>query len=413
VLAKGSAVARLERVVEGLMAHPERASETLVRQDAAWQQIVVLRPNRPTWLEVDLGAIASNTRLLRERSGEAALMAVLKADAYGHGAVQVAHTAMRNGASWCGVACLSEAEALRRAGIGAPILVLGYTPAWQSRDAVRAGVSLAVFDMDTAKALSRAAEALARTARVHVKVDTGMHRLGVVPSEVPELIRALRDLPGIEVEGLFTHFARADEVGPDGRRATDAQVARFDELLERLARLGARPPLVHAANSAALLGRSDTRYDLVRPGIALYGLSPSETLADAGLRPALSWKTQVAQVLDLAAGEAVGYGGVWRADRASRVATIPVGYADGFRRAPRTWRHVLVRGSAAPVIGRISMDQTAIDVSDVDNVRQGDEVVLIGTQGSARITAEMAASWLGTVNYELVAGILARVPRLG
>lgn len=412
VLAKGSAVARLERVVERLMAHPQRAAEQLVRQDAAWQQIVVLKPNRPTWLEVDLGAIGANTRLLRERSGSADLMAVLKADAYGHGAIQVAHTALRNGAKWCGVACLSEAEALRHAGIDAPVLVLGYTPGWQARDALRADVSLAVFDLHTARSLSHAAVALERRVRLHLKVDTGMHRLGVSVEETPGVLRALRELPGVEVEGLFTHFARADDTSEEGRAATDRQVARFAELLERLERQGIRPPKVHAANSAAVLTRTDALFDLVRPGIALYGLAPSSEVLDEALRPALVWKTQVAQVRDLQAGESVGYGGAWTARRESRVATIPVGYADGFRRSPLTWRHVLVRGFEAPVVGRVSMDQSTIDVTDAPPVRQGDEVVLIGRQGQREITVERVAEWLGTVNYEVVSTILARVPRV-
>ncbi|MFN2115466.1 MAG: alanine racemase [Anaerolineae bacterium] len=412
VLAKGSAVARMERVVEGLMARPEHAAEALVRQDAAWQQIVVLRPERPTWLEIDLGAIGANVRHLRDLAGDAALMAVLKADAYGHGAVQVAHTALRNGAEWCGVACLSEAEVLRRAGIDAPVLILGYTPGWQARDALRLGVSLTVFDLDTARALSRAATALDRTARVHVKVDTGMHRLGVPVDDAPEFVVRLREMPGIEVEGLFTHLAQADDTTPDGQAATADQLRRFDALLAELTAAGTRPPLVHAGNSAALISGAPALYDLVRPGIAVYGLASSEAVVDGSLRPALTWKTQIAQLHDVAPGQAVGYGGAWRAERQSVIATIPVGYADGFRRAPATWRHVLVRGRAAPVVGRVSMDQSGIDVTDVTGARRGDEVVLIGEQAGAAITVEQVAEWLDTINYEVVSEILARVPRV-
>ncbi len=413
-LVKGSAVARMEQVVAGLMAAPERAPELLVRQDAAWRQIVVLQPDRPTWVEIDLGAIAGNARILERLAAPAAVMAVLKADAYGHGAVQVAHTALRNGARACGVACLSEGLALRQAGIDAPILVLGYTPAWQAREAIRAGLAVTLFDQDTAAAFSQAAQAVDRPARVHVKVDTGMRRLGLDPGAVPAFLAALRDLPGIEVDGLFTHTACADDLSPDGRAATEAQLAAFRGLLDKLDASGLRPPCVHAANSAVLLGYPDARFDLVRPGIALYGLAPSAEVDTAalGLRPALAWKTQVGQVRDLAPGDAVGYGHTWRAERPSRVATIPVGYADGFRRAPRTWRHVLVRGAPAPVVGRVSMDQTTIDVTDIPGVRQGDEVVLIGRQGERAISAETGGEWLGTINYEVVAAILARVPRV-
>jgi len=411
---KGSAVARMEQVVAGLMGEPERAPELLVRQDAAWRQIVVLQPDRPTWVEVDLGAVGGNVRALKRLAGGAQVMAVLKADAYGHGAAQVAHTALRHGATWCAVACLSEGLALRQAGIDAPILVLGYTPAWQAREAVRAGLAATLFDRDTAAAFSQAAQALDRTAHVHVKVDTGMRRLGLDPADTPAFLRDLRALPGLVVEGLFTHTACADDLSPRGREATTAQLEAFDRLVRDLEAAGLRPPLVHAANSAVLAGHRGARYDLVRPGIAVYGLAPSPDIAaaDLGLRPAMAWKTQVAQVRDLAPGEAVGYGHAWRAERPSRIATIPVGYADGFRRAPRTWRRVLVRGVPAPVVGRVSMDQSTVDVTGIAGVRQGDEVVLIGRQGDQEITAELVGEWLGTINYEVVSAILARVPRV-
>ncbi len=414
LLAKGSAVARMEQVVAGLMAEPERAPELLVRQDAAWRQIVVLQPERPTWVEIDLGAVAHNLRRLREMVAPARVMAVLKADGYGHGAVQVAHTVLRHGAWGLAVACVSEGAVLRRAGIQAPIVVLGYTPAWQAREAVAQDLDLCVFDVDTAKALSAAAAATARRARVHVKVDTGMHRLGIRPAEAPAFLRELNGMDGLEVVGLFTHAARADERTEAGRAATEVQVSTFGDLVEALEAEGSRPPWVHAANSALAITRPEARYDLVRPGIALYGLSPSPDLpiGELGLQPALTWKTQVAQVHELEAGESVGYGGTWVSGRPSRVATIPVGYADGFRRAPRAWREVLVRGRRAPLVGRVSMDQSAVDVTELDGVRQGDEVVLIGRQGEDVITVEEVAGWLGTIDYEVISAILARVPRL-
>lgn len=412
VLVKGSAVTRMEHVTAGLMAAPDRAGDVLVRQDAAWRQIVVLRPDRPTWLEIDLGAIADNTRRLKARSGGAPLMAVIKADAYGHGAVRVARTVLHNGADHLGVACLAEAAALRREGVDAPILVLGWTPGWQARDAAALGVALTVYDHDTAAALDAAGRDLDRAVAVHVKVDTGLHRLGLPPADAVPFLGALAQLPHLVVEGLFTHLAAADEVEPGARAATDAQLATFRRVLADAAAAGLRPPLAHAANSAALLGRDDAVFDLVRPGIALYGLAPSAAVGDDGLRPALAWKTQVAQVHDLAPGEAVGYGRTWVAERPARIATIPVGYADGFRRGPARWRHVLVRAAAAPLVGRVSMDQAAVDVTDVAGVRTGDEVVLIGRQGGQIITAEAVAEWLGTVNYEVVSQILARVARV-
>jgi alanine racemase len=412
VLVKGSAAARMERVVERLLAEGTDPTELLVRQDRAWKSLSVVQPDRPTWLEIDLAAVAQNVRLLVARVPGVEVMVVLKADAYGHGAVQVAHTALRSGATRLGVACVTEARVLREAGIRAPILVLGYTPGWQARQAVGLDLTLAVFDLDTARAIGQAALALDRQAAVHVKVDTGMHRLGVPAEGAATFVRSVRQVEGLEVAGLFTHFACADDPSPTGVSATDAQLRSFEGLVADLASTGERPAVVHAANSAGLLCRKDATFDLVRPGIAVYGLPPAPEVAMGDLRSALSWKSQVAQVHDLGAGESVGYGHTWTTTRPSRVATIPVGYADGLRRAPATWRHVLVRGRPAPLVGRVSMDQISIDVTGIDGVRRGDEVVLIGRQGAHDLGATLVAEWLGTSPYEVVAGIAARVPRI-
>ena len=255
VLVKGSLATRMEQVVRLLMAEPHLAPDLLVRQDAAWQQIVTISPDRPTWLEIDLGAIAHNVRRLKALAGEAQLMISLKADAYGHGAVPVAQTALLNGATWLGVACLSEGIALRQAGIAAPILVLGYTPAWQARDLLRHGLTATVFDLDVAHALSRAALALDHPARVHVKVDTGMGRLGIFPVDAPAFIRSLAELPGLVVEGLFTHLSVADGAGEWEQAYTAEQLAGFDRVLAGLTTAGIEIPLLHAENSAALLRR--------------------------------------------------------------------------------------------------------------------------------------------------------------
>jgi Alr-MurF fusion protein len=437
VLIKGSLATRMEQVVRLLMEDPTAATEVLVRQDAAWLGTVTVSPDRPTWLEIDLGAIAHNVRRLLEMAGGAGLMISLKADAYGHGAVQVAHTALLNGATWLGVACFSEGKALRQASITAPILVLGYTPAWQARDVLRHGLTAAVFDLDVARALSRAALALDKEARVHVKVDTGMGRLGVFPGAALDFVRSLRELPGLVVEGIFTHLSVADGASEWETAYTADQLAAFDRVLEDLAGAGIEFPLVHAENSAALirnvkredvnpkptmddrLSTIDQRpssivHHLIRCGIAVYGLDPSpQVRCPPDFRPALSWKTQVAQVKELPPGSRVGYGGTYVTRGVERIAVIPVGYADGFRRSPQNWGEVLVRGRRAPVVGRVCMDQTMIDVTGVPGVRQGDEVVLIGPQGEDRITAEEVAARLGTINYEVVSAILARVPREG
>lgn len=421
VLIKGSLATRMEQVTRMLMAEPHLAPEQLVRQDAAWQQIVTVSPDRPTWLEIDLGAIGHNVRRLKELAGDAGLMISLKADAYGHGAIQVAQTALLHGASWLGVACLSEGAALRRAGIEAPVLVLGYTPAWQARDLLRHDLTATVFDLDVARALSHAALALGREARVHVKVDTGMGRLGIFPEEVLGFVRALHGLPGLVVEGIFTHLSVADGTSDWEEEYTGGQLAGFARVLDQLAGEGLAIPLVHQANSAALLKggtpaagqrHGEAGRLLVRTGIAVYGLDPSPGVrCPPDFRPALTWKTQVAQVRELPPGSYVGYGATYRTQGRERIATIPVGYADGFRRSPRNWGEVLVRGKRAPIVGRICMDQTMINVTGVPGVRQGEEVVLIGRQEGENISAEELAEQLGTINYEVVSAILARVPR--
>jgi len=292
------------------------------------------------------------------------------------------------------------------------VLVLGYTPGWQGREAVGLDLNVSVFDLGTARDLGRAALALDSTVAVHVKVDTGMHRLGVPADQAFEFVEQLRSVEGIEVAGLFTHLACADDPNPVGVAATDRQLESFRRVIDELDAAGILPPLVHAANSAGLLYRTDATFAMVRPGIAVYGLPPGPEVAMAPLLAALAWKSQVAQVHDLDPGESVGYGHTWTAQRTSRVATIPVGYADGLRRAPATWHHVLIRGQRAPLVGRVSMDQITVDVSDIAGVRRGDEVVLIGRQGSEVLPATLIAEWLGTSCYEVVAEILARVPRV-
>jgi alanine racemase len=266
-----------------------------------------------------------------------------------------------------------------------------------------------VFSLDVARALSRAARELDSQVRVHVKVDTGMGRLGLLSGDVLPFVLDLQALPHLSLEGIFTHFSVADCDLDYTRR----QVNCFREVLIALARAGIEPPLVHAANSAAILTLPESHFDMVRLGIAMYGLHPSPQVpCPPDFRPALVFKTQVAQVKALPPGSFVSYGNTYQTTGRQRIAVIPVGYADGFRRAPRHWGEVLVRGQRAPIVGRVCMDQTMLDVSEIPGVRQGDEVVLIGEQGSERITAEDVAERLGTINYEVVSEILARVPRV-
>lgn len=407
LLVKGAAEARMERVAAGLVAQPETAPAWLVRQEPAWRSVRAGAPGRPTWLRIDLDAIGYNIRRLREIAG-VPLMVTLKADAYGHGAQRVALAALANGAAALAVATLGEARALRQAEIAAPILVLGYTPPWQAREAIGLDVMCTIFDLDAARALDEAAGVLERRAAVHVKVDTGMARLGLPPEHVGPFLSQLTALDGLRVEGLYTHFATADSADEAFART---QLRRFAGVLAEITAAGLRPPLVHAANSAALLRMPGARFDMARPGIACYGLRPSaETPLPPDFRPALSFHTEVAQVRSAPAGTPLSYGGAFVTQRPSQIATIPVGYADGLRRAP-PWRQVLVRGQRAPIVGRICMDYALVDVSAIDGVRRGDPVVLIGAQGDQAISADEVAEWLGTISYEVVATILPRVPR--
>lgn len=424
ILIKGGRAMRLETVVADLLtpAGAERAPDLLVRQDAGWRQARLARPDRPTWLEVDLEAIASNLTIMQRMVGPAAgVCAVLKADGYGHGAVRVARTVINNGACLLAVACLAEAIALRRAGITAPILVLGYTPPWQARDVVLNQVTPTVLDFDFAQAMQRAVQALGvehglyvRDAPggypLHLKVDTGMARLGLAPDEAVPFVTALRRLPGLCLEGIFTHFATADDAD---QGYMQQQFGRFQAVLADLTAQGLRPPLAHAANSAAALTFPPSRLQMVRAGIALYGLRPGPAVTlPEGIRPALRWKSTVAQVKRLPAGAFVSYGNTYCTPTPQTIAVVPVGYADGFRRTPFTWPALLVRGQRAPIVGRVTMDQTMMDVTHIAGVRAGDEVVLIGRQGEDEISVEEAATALGTINYEVVSEILARVPRV-
>jgi alanine racemase len=366
-------------------------------------------PARPTYCVVDLTAIQYNLRRLQAitRTG---VMAVVKANAYGHGAVEVARAAVDAGAAWLGVAFAGEGLALRQAGLEADTLVLGYTPPDKAAEAVERDLSLAVYDLEVAQAYASAARALNKRARLHVKVDTGMSRLGADPEQAVALVRALELLPGVQVEGLFTHFASADSAD---QTYTREQLRRFTGVVESLQAQGGEPRFLHAANSPAALKLPEARFDLVRTGIAMYGLNPSdEVRAPEDFRPALEWKSTVSQVKTLPPGTPVSYGGEYITRATETVAIIPVGYGDGFRRFPKNAAQLLVGGRAAPVVGRVCMDQIMANVSDVPGVRMGDEVVIVGRQGEAAISADQAAARWGTINYDVVTGIMGRVPRL-
>jgi alanine racemase len=370
---------------------------------------------RPTWLEIDLGAIRTNVGLLRQRIGpERTLFAVVKANAYGHGATLVAPAALAAGADQLAVAAVNEGIELRAAGIDAPILVMGYVPGWQAEDLARYDLTVALYDCDVAQEFNAVAQSLGRTITVHVKVDTGMRRLGLSPEKVPAFLQRLATLPALRVEGLYTHFSTADEAD---KSFSQRQIGEFLTLLAQLTAMGLRPPWVHSANSAATLSLSAAHFNGVRCGISLYGLHPSaETPLPSGFRPVLRWVAQIAQIKHLEPGDTVSYGNTYVADQARTLAVIPVGYADGFPRAPRTWGNVLIGGRLAPIRGRVCMDQCMVDITEIvaegAAVRAGDEVVLIGAQGNVRLRAEDVAAQLGTINYEVVSRLMARIPRV-
>jgi alanine racemase len=376
------------------------------------------------WAEIDLNAIAHNARELRRRTDpRAKVMAVVKANGYGHGAVEVARTAIASGAEWLGVARLSEAIALREAGFSAPILVFGYTPPADAGRLLDFDLRQSVYSLDAARAYSEAA-ARTRRIRVHLKVDTGMGRLGMVPAALSgqdprhavgdAFIReatAIARLPGISAEGIFTHFAAADSADLS---SAQRQLTLFMEVISALKSSGLEFELRHSANSAAVIAIPESHLDLVRPGIALYGLKPSEEIDLTGisLKPAMALKTRIIHLKAVPAGTAISYGMTYRAPRATVIATVPAGYADGYRRLFSSRGSMLVHGRRVPVVGRVCMDLTMLDVGAVPDARVEDEVVIFGWQGGEFISADDLARDLGTINYEIVCDLAARVPRV-
>ena len=366
---------------------------------------------RPAWVEVDLDAVRANTRALVEHAAPAALLAVVKADGYGHGAEQVARAALDAGASWLGVALVEEGMTLREQGIDARILVLSEPPPAAAGAVVAHGLTPTVYTAGGIEALAKAVvdAGSATPLPVHLKVDTGMHRVGCTVDDAAGLVDLVASRPELELEAVCTHFAAADETD---HPYTNEQIERFETLLGALDAAGNRPKLVHAANSAGLLAHPRAHYDLVRVGIALYGVPPAPALADRiALRAVLSLRARVSHVKELPAGSRVSYGLRYELGRAGRVCTVPIGYADGVpRNLGIAGGEVLIRGVRMPIAGTVTMDQLMVDAGDVA-VEVGDEVVLLGAQGRDEITAGEWADHLGTIAYEIVTGIGSRVPR--
>ena len=368
---------------------------------------------RPTWATVDRGAIRANVAALKAQAAAPRLMAVVKADGYGHGMVEAARAALAGGADWLAVALVEEGLGLRAAGIDAPVLVLTEPPVAAIDAMLAADLTPAVYSPEFTAAVDAAGrrqrERGGEPVRIHLKLDTGMRRVGVPQAQWEDALRRVRAAEGLHLEALWSHFAVADE--PDHPYIA-AQAGEFRRALDLATRLGVRWDLAHLCNSAGTLHLHGDHHDMVRPGLSIYGLEPAPGLAgDTPLQPALSWRSQLALVKRLAGGEAVSYGLEWRAPRETTVATVPAGYADGVVRALGGRGEVVVAGTRRPMVGRITMDQHLVDCGDLP-VRAGDEVCLIGSQGDARVSAEDWAAWLGTINYEIVCGIGRRVPRV-
>jgi alanine racemase len=358
---------------------------------------------------IDLEALEHNFKEVKRRAGGRKVLAVVKAGAYGHGAVEVSRRLLRLGADMLGVALVEEGKELRDAGIEAPILVMGALFPEQADAIVSLQLTPVVFDVSFAGVLSETARRMKTSVAVHVKIDTGMGRIGVEPEKAHDMIEKLQKLGAVDVQGLMTHFADADL---RNKLFAARQMERFEGLLRTMETRGINIPLIHAANSAAVLDFGCALFTMVRPGLMVYGCNPMEQGGVApDLRPVLSLVTRIAFIKRVPAGVPISYGRTFVTKRESIIATLPIGYADGYSRALSNKGFVLVRGVRAPVVGRVCMDMCMIDVTDVPDAGTGDEVVLIGHQGSDRITADDIAAMTGTISYEVLCGISSRVPR--
>lgn len=366
---------------------------------------------RPVWAEINLDHLVHNIKQFTKLIGpETQIMAVVKADAYGHGAVEVSKTALEAGASRLAVAFIEEAVVLRRSGIKAPILLLGYTAPVNFSALMEYNLTPTVFGFETASEFSTMASELGVELPIHIKIDTGMGRIGLLPDEALEVLSRIINLPNLKIEGAFTHFSAAEEFD---NSYTQSQLYLFKRIYESCLEKGLSFQLLHAANTAAAINYRDSHLNAIRLGIGMYGCYPGRDMESENIKlyPVLSLKSRVILVKKVPPGTAISYGCTYRTTKESLIATIPVGYADGYSRLQSNRGHVIVRGEKAPVIGRVCMDYLMIDVSHIPGVRSGDEVVVYGRQGNAEVKVEEAAQNIGTINYEVLCAIGKRVPR--
>lgn len=372
----------------------------------------MFRHLRPVWAEINLDNLKSNMKEIRKISKSKEIIAVVKADAYGHGALDVAPVLLENGATKLAVAVLSEAVELRNGGIHCPIMILGFTPPSLVDTLIRNDVEQTVYSYELAEEISKMAVKRNKVARIHIAVDTGMGRIGFLPDEESiEQVYKISKLPNIVIEGLFTHFATADEAD---KEYTFYQIKKYNWFYERLKESNININIRHIGNSAAIIDLAESHYDAVRPGIILYGCYPSDEVRkeNINLKPVLSLKTNIVHVKNVPLDTSISYGREFRTKRESIIATLPVGYADGYSRSLFNKAKVIVNGQFAKVVGRICMDQCMIDVTDIPQVKVGDEVILIGEQNGLKFSVDDIAELMGTINYEVTCMISRRVPRV-
>lgn len=367
---------------------------------------------RPTWAEIDLAVIQRNFTQIRSKAGKARVMAVVKADAYGHGMGEVAGVCVQNGADFFGVATVEEALKLREYGYEVPILVLGYIPAIHAREIVKYGIRATVFNEELAQAVAKEAQNQGLPGYIHIKMDTGMGRLGfnLTPNALEEISRINR-MPGLILEGIYTHFAAADWAD---KTYTYEQLNQFNHWITSLEKCGINIPIKHCSNSAGLIDLPEAAgLDMVRAGIILYGLYPSAEVNRESLliTPAMRLKSRIAFIKTLEPGHTVSYGRTYQCHQATRVATVPIGYADGYNRRLSNQVWGMVKGQRVPQIGTICMDQCMFDITHIEEAQEGDEILLFGRPQDG-ITADDLADIMGTINYEVVCGVSSRVPRL-
>lgn len=367
---------------------------------------------RPTWVEIDLDNLEYNMKEIRRITKSKEIIAVIKADAYGHGALEIAPVLIENGATRLAVALITEAMELRQGGIEAPIFILGYTPIDYAKEIIENDIEVTVYSYEYAKELSQIAVEYNKNIKIHIAVDTGMGRIGFLPvEESVKDVYKISKLSNIIIEGLFSHFSSSDE---KEKEYTNKQMNKFMWFDNKLQEVGINISIKHIANSAAVIDLPDTHLDAVRPGIIIFGCYPSEevTKENINLKPVMSLKANITHVKNLPSGEFISYGRKFQTKRDSCIATIPIGYADGYTRLLFNKGKVIIKGQLVPIVGRICMDQCMIDVTGIDDVKIGDEVILMGESNGTRITAEDLAELLDTINYEVVCMISKRVPRV-